>query len=239
MHNETAKLNKLLAALREEEFDRLRMHVENVVLIFNETLFHAGEPIECVYFPLRGLLSLLATSEDGNHAEVASVGREGMVGFQTAGTQAVFPYQVQVKVEGEAVRIQGDVFREEILRHGSLCAQMMEYLHPFIFQLSQNGLCNRFHKVEARLCRYLLTLSDSASASALATTQELMAQMLGVHRNAVSSVYQGLQADNFVDYFRGRIVILDRPALEALACECYGLVKSLNAPAVSAKLFSD
>jgi CRP-like cAMP-binding protein len=228
MEKKIVKLNKLLAALPEAEFDRFSPHFQCVELVFNETLFLAGEPIDCVYFPQRGLLSLLAISEEGNNAEVASVGCEGMVGFQTAGTRAVFPYQVRVQVEGEAVRIQGDAFRKEIMHHGALCAQVVDYLHPFIFQLSQNGLCNRFHNAEARLCRYLLTLSDYSSASELAVTQEFMAQVLGVHRNAVSVVYQKLQAENVIRYFRASLKILDRSSLEKSACECYRLIKSIN-----------
>ena len=124
-----------------------------------------------------------------------------------------------------ALRMKADVLRKEFDRCGPLHKLVLHYLHTLIVVLSQSGACNRFHTIQQRFCRWLLTSQDRARSSEIQSTQELLSQTLGVNRGSASQAASALQRAGLIRYRRGRITILDRPGLEAAACECYRIVR--------------
>jgi CRP-like cAMP-binding protein len=139
-------------------------------------------------------------------------------------------YQIMVQMSGSALTVPMEVMEREFARGGSLHDLLLRFACTLIMQLTQLGLCNHFHTIEERLCRWLLVLHDYARADTVQMTQELLASMLGVRRTGVSMVAGTLQAAGLISYRRGRITILNRDALAASACECYAIIRAEYEP---------
>jgi CRP-like cAMP-binding protein len=217
--------NRLLAALPREEYERLSPHLELVRLAPGKILYNAGDIARYAYFPKGGMLSLLSTTEGGRTIEVGMIGNEGMTGIPIILRSEVAPYQVMVQLAGNALRIRGDALRAEFNRGGRLQDLLLRYAHALLIQVAQSAACNRFHTVEERLCRWLLVSRDRVHTDVIHLTQEFLSHMLGVPRTSVTMIAGKLQGQGLIRYSRGKIVILDRPAMEAASCECYRLVR--------------
>ncbi len=217
--------NSLLSALPREEYERLSPHMELVSLKPGRVLYHAGDAVGHAYFPKGGMLSLLSTTEGGRTIEVAMIGSEGMAGVPIILRCEAAPYQVMVQLAGNALRIRAGVLRAEFDRGGRLQHLLLRYTHALLTQVAQSAACNRFHTVEERLCRWLLVSRDRVQTDTVRLTQEFLADMLGTPRSSVTAVAGALQSAGMIAYHRGRITILDRPAMEAASCECYRLVR--------------
>ena len=217
--------NRLLASLPTSEYQRLRPNLEQVPLLFEETLYEPGNRILDVYFPTSGIISLLATVADRATLEVGLVGREGMVGMpifmgvKTSSNRAV------VQGAGAAMRMKATAFRNECENGGSLPRLLRRYTHSRLTQMSQGAACNRFHPIDARLARWLLMTRDRMGADQFQLTQEFLSNMLGVRREGVNKAAGALQKKHLIKYSRGTLTILNRPGLEAVACQCYGIIK--------------
>lgn len=229
--NAPARLsNRLLTALPLADLDRLHSALDVVPLPVKQILHRPGEPIGYVYFPGAGFCSELTVLESGAMVEVATVGREGMVGiFATEdGERSPSVSMVQASMH-TCYRLPARRFREEMHRAGAFRDLMTRYLHAHVGAIMQSTACNAIHTVEQRLARWLLMAHDRVGSNDFPLTQEFVAMMLGVSRPAVTVVAGTLQAAGLITYGRGQVAILDRERLESASCECYRVVTRLLA----------
>jgi CRP-like cAMP-binding protein len=216
--------NRILAALRPQELARLKPHLEHVRLTQGLKLYAAGERVRRVYFINGGMVSLVAVTADGGATEVGMIGEEGMAGIPAVLKNNNSPYDVVVQLAGSALRMRADLLKDEFERGGMLHDMLLRHTHMLLTQISQSAVCNRFHTVEERLCRWLLISSDRSHLSTLFLTQEFLSQMIGAPRTSVTMTARTLQRQGLINYTRGKIQILDRDGLRAASCECYGVV---------------
>ena len=226
--NQVAAANSLLAALPHREYQHLLSHLEPVTLTFGEVLYEPGKPIQHVYFPTDSLVSLLTLVEGHMALEIGLVGREGMLGIPVALGIKDSPVRALVQGTGTALRMTSANFRREHGKSGSLNRELSRYIHERIVQITQTAACNRFHHIEGRLARWLLMTRDRLRSDQFRLTQELLGNMLGVLRVAVTNAAGALQQRNLIRYSRGNISILDGNGLEAASCRCYQVVKDMH-----------
>lgn len=217
--------NRLLAALPPSAYASLKPQLEIVSLDFRQTIYEPKQQIAYVYFPLDSLISLF-TVMGSTAAEVGMVGNEGMVGLAVFLESNTTPFRAIVQIPGEAMRMKADVFKQAVNQISPLSSLLHRYTFTLIIQIAQSAACNNYHTVEQRCCRWLLTMHDSAKADEFLITQDFLSQMLGVRRASVTEVAGKLQKAGLISYSRGQMQIIDRRGLEAVACECYALVKS-------------
>jgi len=217
--------NRLLDALPPEEYERLARGLEPVELQLGQVLFEPGERAEYVYFPVEAIVSLLTELEDGTGVEVGLVGREVMAGISTVYGVERESKLATVQRTGSALRMRGDDLREALTRGGQLQRLLLLYAHALMSQISQSVVCNVRHKIDGRFVRWLLMFQERAEADEFELTHEFMACMLGVTRSSISEAARKLQQMGLVSYDRGRFRILNRAAMEQMACECYEVVR--------------
>jgi len=217
--------NQLLAALPREEYTRLLPGMKEVELLPGQVLFEITDEVTHTYFPLSGMLSLLALTEEGGMIEIAMVGNEGVVGLPAILGVHKAPYRVTVQIRGHASVVRADVLRAAFHRGGRLQDVLLRYTYTLLAQISQSAVCNHFHKVEQRLSRWLLVARDRVHSNEFQLTQEIISHMLGIPRTNVTMRAGALQQKGLIRYSRGKITIVDPRGLEAAACECYRLVK--------------
>jgi len=217
--------NHLLAALPDAEFELLLPYLERVQLPLGKTLCEAGCLMSNVYFPTTSIVSLLHVLGNGSSAEIAVVGREGVIGIALFMGGATMPSRAIVQSEGHAYRMKGDLFNREFNCKPALQHLLMRYVMALLTQMAQTAVCNRHHTVDQQLCRWLLLSLDRLSGNELNMTQELIANMLGVRREGVTEAAGKLQDAGLISYSRGRLTVLDRPGLETRVCECYQVVR--------------
>src|SRR4029453_11190191 len=217
--------NHLLRALPAPEVERLLPHLEFVPMPLGSVLYESGSQLRYVYFPTTSIISLLYVMEDGASAEIAVVGNEGMVGVALFMGGETTPSRAVVQSAGHAYRLKGQILKEEFRRAAGLQHLLLRYTQALLTQMAQTAVCNRHHSVDQQLCRWLLLSLDRLPTNKLTMTQELIANMLGVRREGVTDAAGKLQSAGLIHYSRGRITVLDRPGLEARACECYDVVK--------------
>jgi CRP-like cAMP-binding protein len=213
--------NALLAALGKGTDRRLRGALNPVSLVRGEVLCESGERISHVYFPEDSLISLRSMSEDHPGLEVASVGREGLIGVALALGEQTSSVRAVVLGAGTATRMTAASFRKELKRNPSLRRVVYRYVFSLITQIARSVVCHRFHVVEARLARWLLMAQDRLGVTEFLLTQEFLASVLGARRVGVTLAAGTLRQRQLIDYRRGRITILDRKGLSAAACPCY------------------
>ena len=219
--------NRILAALPPEDYERLAPHLEPVALPFNQTIYRPHEPITHVYFPEDAMISIVATTAQGESVEVGVVGREGMTGSSALiGADSSTPNESMVQLANGGLRMRSEVVREEFRRGGALQDLLLRFMQAYTTQVGRSAACNRLHSVEERLARWLLMTHDRAASDELALTQDFLAMMLGCRRAGVTAAAITLQGDGMIRYGRGHITILDRAKLEDFTCECYGIVRA-------------
>jgi CRP-like cAMP-binding protein len=217
--------NHLLAALPADELARISEGIALASMPLGHVLYESGDEMRHVYFPTNCIISLLYVMEDGASAEIAIVGNEGIVGISLFMGGETTPSRAIVQSAGQAFRVAAKLLKQEFRRAGPVQYLLLRYTQALITQMSQTAVCNRHHSVEQQLCRWLLMSLDRLAANELTMTQELIANMLGVRREGVTESAGKLQKLGLIEYHRGHIKVLDRPALEAHACECYQVVK--------------
>jgi CRP-like cAMP-binding protein len=218
-------VNKLLASLPSEDYERIVAHLSPVAFPLAEVVYESGARMDHIYFPTTAIVSLLYMMENGSSAEMGVVGNEGLVGVALFMGGDTMPNRAVVQSAGEAVRMKAQVLQEEFKRGGMFQRLLLRYTQALITQMSQTAVCNRLHTVEQQLCRWLLLSRDRLNSNELVMTQELIANMLGVRREGVTMAAGRLQEKGLISYVRGRITVLDRSGLEATVCECYQVVK--------------
>lgn len=222
--------NQLLAALPLPDLERLHPDLELVWMPLGKVLHESGDRLQHVYFPTTTIVSLIYVVENGGSAEVAVIGNEGMVGIALFMSGETMPNRAVVLGAGYAYRLQRPALKHEFnrfggRRSGAFNHLLLRYTQALVTQMAQTAVCNRHHSVPQQLCRWLLLNIDRSPSNELMMTQELIANMLGVRREGITEAAGKLQAAGIIQYNRGRILVLDRPALEARACECYAVVR--------------
>ena len=220
--------NLLLGALPGEDYRRLQPHLEPVELPFGKVISEPGERISHVLFPTAGIVSMLLSLEDGLSVETAIIGNESGVGISSLlegarGNGA--RYRRVVTLAGQAYRLRMDLLIKEFERGGELRHRLLLHIQAKITQIAQTAMCNRHHRLEMQVCRWMLMRLDRVASSELRATHEQIANQLGVRREGVTEVAGHLQSGGLIHYRRGDIVVLDRPGLERRVCECYGVIE--------------
>jgi len=218
--------NHLLDALPAADYTRLKSQLEVIPMALGQVLYEPGARLRHVYFPTTSIVSLLYVMEDGASAEIAVVGNEGMLGISLFMGGETTPSHAVVQSAGYGIRLKAQLLKDEFARFGPMMHLLLRYTQALITQMAQTAVCNRHHSVDQQLCRWLLLSLDRLASNELSMTQELIANMLGVRREGVTEAAGKLQDAGLIRYQRGRITVLDRPALEAQSCECYRVVKT-------------
>lgn len=223
--NRVCVANSLLAALPDKTFQSMRGQLEPISLTLGEVLYRPGEPIHYVYFPTDTLVSLLTQAEGHQALEVGMVGWEGMLGIPLALGINDSPVHALVLGGGTVYRMTAAHFQKEFEQSVQLQREVYRYIYELINQMTQTAACNRFHRIEARLARWLLMTRDRVRSNQFHLTQDMLSNMLGVRRVGITKAAGNLRLRKFISYNRGEINILNAAGLEASACQCYQIVK--------------
>jgi CRP-like cAMP-binding protein len=217
--------NALLAKLPADELSRVARRLERVTLD-HQTLYGPDDEIRKAYFPIYGLISVIAELESGRALEVATVGREGMLGISLLMGTMIGDRRVVSRIPGEAFAMTVKDFKAEIGRNEAFHSVIGRYSLAYMSGLTQTVACNGAHRARRRLARWLLVCQDAACEDDFPMTQDTLAAMLGVQRPTVSLAAESLQRSHAISYRRGHMRILDRESLERSACECYTAVRT-------------
>lgn len=217
--------NRLISALPKKEYLSLLPELTEVSLASGEVLFERGDTVRHVYFPNTSIISLLSNLAEQSRLQVGLVGNEGVVGISVfmgidkASTRGL------VQAGGSAIKMKSATMRRISNQPSSLHTLLHRYTYSRLTQISQLSACNRFHTVPARLARFLLMTSDRTDSNGLRLTQDFLAQLLGIRREAVNIAAGAFQKQRIINYTRGMISILNRAALEKSSCSCYAIIK--------------
>lgn len=219
--------NKILALLPAKEYQLLLHRLEPVSLKSGEILYQPDDFIANVFFPTSAVVSLLSSHEGQTQMSVAMIGNDGMVGLPAFFGMSVLGKQAMVSGAGSAMKMKTIDFLDSCESSGVLQGVLQRYTHLSITKLSQLFVCSRFHRIESQLVCWLLMTHDRIETSdALLIKQANVAKLLGVRREAVTQAAGKLQKQQLISYNRGHLTILNRAALEAIACHCYGIIRA-------------
>lgn len=213
--------NLLLDSVDDATFDALKSSLARVHLVKNVPLAEAGAEIDTVWFPTGAVLSVVTPMHDGQGVEACMIGPESAYGLLNALGAPMATDRVIAQVPGPALRLACAHLKGVSRQNAGLTDLLVRHIQAHVAQTHQTVACNALHKVEARLCRWLLMLLDRAGPVRLPLTQEFLSFMLGVSRTTVTGAARSLQAAGLIGYSRGHLEILDRGGLEEAACECY------------------
>lgn len=225
IESDNPRRNHLLASLPDTEWQRWLPQLERVDLPLGKVLSESGSQPPYVYFPTNAIVSLLYVLENGASAEIAVVGREGVVGVSLFMGGGSTSSRAVVQSAGMGYRLSASAIQREFEHSSPVMHLMLRYTQALITQMSQTAVCNRHHSLDQQLCRWLLLSLDRLSGNELVMTQELISNMLGVRREGVTEAALKLQSAGLIHYSRGHITVLDRARLEQRTCECYRVVK--------------
>jgi hypothetical protein len=215
--------NRILKALPAKESRVILPLLRPIWLAKDRVLSEAGERVNEIIFPDQALISYLSGTSDGESIEVCAVGNEGAVDLGALLAQRT-AFRAVVQVSGNAHLIAGDALRKEFGRCDVVHRILLHYTGALLVQLAQTAVCNKFHPMDQRFCRWLLMAHDRIRTNDIPMTQDGMARLLGSRRASISAVAGALQRKGFIRYYRGMISILDRKALETLCWECYQMI---------------
>jgi len=221
----TPRQNHLLAALPPQPWERWHPHLEFVDMRLAKVLYEPGDTLTHVYFPTTAIVSLLYVMRNGESAEIAVVGSEGVVGvplFMGGGSTSS---RALVQSAGGAFRLSARLMQLEFDRGGPVLHLLLRYTQALMTQMVQTAACNKHHSLDQQLCRWLLLSLDRLPGTRMRMTRNLIAHMLGVSADRATGAAMKLKDLGIIRYHRGIIRVLDRPALERRSCECYAVVK--------------
>lgn len=220
--------NKLLLAIPDQEFRRIRPRLQFVDLPHHFILHQPHQAVRFAHFPNAGLISLVVELKDGRTVEAGLLGNEGASGMPAVLGLSRSPLREIVQIEGDAFRIRVNALRELLPSTPVLQATLNRYAAGLAMQVAQTAACNRLHKIEERLSRWLLIAQDRVDSGIVPITHDFLATMLGTDRPSVTVAAGMLQREGIIEYTRGSVRILNRKKLESFACECYALIKQYN-----------
>jgi CRP-like cAMP-binding protein len=218
--------NEILAALPRNEYERIFPFLQLEQWPVGKSLYESGQRISHVYFINTGMASLISLTHDGRSIEVEVIGPEGMVGISAILGRDRMPHNAIVQLPGHALRMKSPALNDEFAKLGKLQSLLMRHMYLLHYQVARSVLCNRFHRVESRMCRWLLMSRERIDSYEVPLTQEFVATMLGVARPIVSQTARTLQNAGLIEYKMGHITILDLDGLRPAACDCYAIVRS-------------
>jgi CRP-like cAMP-binding protein len=222
---ERVQQNALLAALPSAECARIAPDLELVPLTLGQVLHEAGETMSHAYFPTDCVISLLYVMKNGESAEIAIVGNEGMIGLALfMGGESTMSRAI-VQNAGHAYRLKAQVLKDEFRRGNALSRSLLMFASALITQMVQTAACNRHHTVDQQLCRWMLLSLDRLPTGQISMTAKLIGNMLGLETAEVNGATDVLSKAGLIRYDDGEITVLDRAAVERRSCECYGVVK--------------
>ena len=220
-------MNILLGLLSPSDLNRLTPHLRSAHFEQHYVLFEADEEIEHVYFPTSAVVSLVVTLSTGEMIEAAMVGKDGVVGASAALDGKISLSRGIIQLPGEIVVCEIGALKSAAMQSPKLLSLLIRHEQTVYGQAQQSAACFATHRVDARLCRWLLRARDLSGSDNLPFTQEYLAEVLGVRRTSVTEVAHTLQEAGLIKYARGKIQIVDAKALRESACECYGSVQTL------------
>lgn len=221
--------NHLLSALPADVWARLSPHVGQTLLIQGQILVESGKPIERVYFPNNGLLSLMLNTRSGMYVETGLIGWEGLTNAFELMDGVPALSRTMVQISGTACWLPVEVLRAEFRWAGYFQRRLLRFLHWQEIQSAQCALCNRLHAVEERLARWLLTVHDRVESNELFLTHAAISHLLGTRRSGVTVALNNLENAGAIRCTRGRIVIVDTDKLRDCSCECYDSLSAHSA----------
>lgn len=218
--------NRLLSVLPENTLASLEPHAEIHAFERGNVLLHAGHKIDRCYFPLNGLISILSVTSSGKSVEVGHIGVEGFVGFSLLFGRNEMPYEALAQSSLECVAVRSDVILDLFNTNSEFHDAVLRFSYVIIKQLVQTCICNHFHTMESRICRWLTVMYERSGSGRMRLTQEFLAEMLGVQRTSIGLVTSSMQRAGIIRYSRGVVEVLDVERMKKLACECYLIVKA-------------
>jgi CRP-like cAMP-binding protein len=216
----------LLIALPPRNLRQILPELERIDCRRQHVLTDADGPLHDVLFPDSGVISVVTVYPDGSTIEMATIGREGSTGFQAVFGARISSVRLLVQVPGTAARMSRIAFARAMETMPAFRNLMLAHVHAFLEQVMVSAGCNGAHSLKQRLARWLLMMRDRHDDDLLPITQDLLAQMLGVHRPTITNVARALERDGLIACDRGRITILDRTGLISASCECYQVVRA-------------
>jgi CRP-like cAMP-binding protein len=222
-NNKSTQRNRLLAALSAEDLELLQAHLEPTTLELRKPLERPKRPIEHVYFPDIGIVSVVAVEAPNMQVEVGLIGCEGMTGMAILLGTDRSPMSTYVQVAGAGWRITVDHFRAALAASTTLHALLLRYVHVFTVQTAHTAIANAHARLDQRLARWLLMAHDRVPGDVLALTHEFLSLMLGVRRAGVTEALHALTRQKLISAGRGRIMLLDRKGIERIAGKSYGI----------------
>ena len=222
----TLRQNHLLEAFPANVQKRLFPHLKLESLPLGMVLYESGLALRQVYFPIDSIVSLQYLTESGASVEVSMVGNEGLVGIGSLLSDEITTSRALVQSPGHAYSLSPQRLRKEFNNSREVETLLLRYIQSLLTNMAQTAICNRYHSISQRLCRWLLLSLDRLPGNRLDTTHELIANMLGVRREGVTYSACKLQKLGVIEYKRGHIMVLDRSKLEQLCCECYAVAKN-------------
>jgi CRP-like cAMP-binding protein len=226
INNKLPNANKLLATLPEIEYQMIEPHLQPVTFVSGQVLYEPYDTINFAYFPTTAMISLVSIMEDGSTTEIGLIGNEGMIGLPIFLGGKSSTSQAIVQMQGKGYKLKSEILISEFQKNGALQKILLLHTQARITQVAQSAACNRQHRIQARLARWLLSVYDCVLTEELDLTQEFIANMLGVRRSGVTHAAGLLQDQGIIRYHRGKIIILDHEKLEKTACECYRVVQN-------------
>jgi CRP-like cAMP-binding protein len=220
---EGIRRNRILGALAADDLDRLLPSLESVPLVDGMPIYEPNRPISHVYFPISGIVSMVSEMREGT-VEVGTIGREGMTGLPLVLCATTMPSRAFVQVPGHAYRMRGTDLRAFMREAPNVERLLYRYVLALFDQTAQHAACNRLHALEERCARWLLMTHDRVDGDVVPLKQQFLAEMLGVHRPAVTIAAGALQRAGVIRYTRGKVTVLDREGLEDAACACYAII---------------
>jgi len=215
--------NRILAALPQADLDRFFASLQPVSLPLKHVLYQVGAPLDCLYFIEEGVASILTSMANGATIEVGMVGKEGIVGVAALMGGEASAQQIVVQVHGAALKMPAAECKEAFDQSPAFRAAVLRYVAAFLDLGAQTAACNRLHSIEQRCARWFLMALDRLDGDVMPMTHEFLASMLGVRRAGITETAGELQRAGLIRNHRGEVTVVDRPGLEAAACECYGL----------------
>jgi CRP-like cAMP-binding protein len=219
--------NRILRSFPAREGRLLAGHLRPVYLPKDTVLYEAGQRIKDVYFPEEAVVSYLSGTSEGETIEICVVGNEGVVGIGSL-MEDFTEFRAVVQIPGAAYAVSVDFLRREFDQCDVIHRILMRYTKGLLVQLGQTAVCNKFHTVEERLCRWLLMANDKALSPSIPMTQDALARVLGTRRASVSGAAGAFQRKGTIRYTRGTISILNRKVLESAVCECYETISAAH-----------